>query len=258
LAETSHGAEAAAEYERWLKFERRWLAEYDGVWTVSEEDRNAAAALSGRPLDATFAIPNGVDIDRFVPAADVSAPEILYVGSFRHLPNVLGFEKLEREVMPRVWARVPAARLRVVAGPRHEHYWKRRPLDPRIELHGFVEDVRPLYAGAAAVAVPLQVSAGTNIKVLEAMACGKPVVSTPLGCAGLNLQDGYDVLIRPDWETFAAALAELLEDADRRCAIGARARMTAADRFSWTAIADRAWRSYCALKLAAATCPGSV
>ena len=89
------------------------------------------------------------------------------MGSFRHLPNTIGFETLEREVMPRVWKRFPNARLRVVAGPRHEQFWKKHALDPRIELHGFVEDLRPLYAGASVVAV---VTAGALAPLLVVFA----------------------------------------------------------------------------------------
>ncbi len=244
LAETRRDAASHAEYERWLAYEQRWLRAYDAVWTVSEQDRAAASYHSGRSAEYTFVVPNGVDTGRFTPGENAGASEILFIGSFRHLPNVLGFEKLAREVMPRVWARFPEARLRVIAGPRHEQYWRRRPFDRRIALEGFVEDVRPFYRDAAVVVVPLEVSAGTNIKVLEALACGKPVVTTPAGCAGLDLRDGSDAVIRADWDGFAAAVCEALAGPALRRALGAHARATAEGRFSWRAIAEAAYASY--------------
>jgi glycosyltransferase involved in cell wall biosynthesis len=132
-------------------------------------------------------VPNGVDTKHFVPGVVPSAAQrILYVGSFRHLPNVLGYEKLRQEIMPRVWSRIPAAQLQVVAGPHHEQFRERfaseaQLPDTRVEVRGFVEDLRPLYAGATVVVAPLEVSAGTNIKVLEALACGKSIVTTAVG-----------------------------------------------------------------------------
>jgi glycosyltransferase involved in cell wall biosynthesis len=247
-----HGAGAARrEYHRWLEYERRWLRAYDGVWTVSEEDRSAAIREGSHP-GRTFAVPNGVDTVRFTPSPDPgTTAEILYVGSFRHLPNMIGFEKLRDEVMPRVWSRCPNAVVRVVAGPDHVACWQRyapgsRPLDadPRLTVHGFVEDLRPLYARASAVAVPLEVSAGTNIKVLEAMACGKAIVTTPAGCSGLDLGDGRDALIRHGWANFAGAISGILSDTGLRSHIARHARRTAEQRFSWAAIQEDAYYSY--------------
>jgi len=252
LAEQDSGPAGHREYLRWLAFERHWLASYDGVWTVSEDDRLSAIHEGRRAADRTFTVPNGVDLQRFVPREEPSAAlEIFYAGSFRHLPNVLGFQKLRDEVMPRVWSRFPEARLRVVAGPQYETFWNRfapraarETLDSRIDVHGFVDDLRPLYARASVVVVPLEVSAGTNIKVLEAMACGKAVVTTPIGCAGFGLEDRYDARIAADWAAFAASVAELLADAEFRRQLGTHAHRTAEKRFSWTAIADTAYQSY--------------
>jgi glycosyltransferase involved in cell wall biosynthesis len=176
---------------------------------------------------------------------------VLYVGSFRHLPNVLAFERLRGSIMPLVWQRFSKAVLRVVAGPRHEYFWERfdptsqgQAHDGRIVMHDFVEDLRPLYARATAVAVPLEVSAGTNIKVMEAMACGRAIVSTPTGCAGLELRDGHDLLVRSGAEEFAEALCTLLEDRNLRLEIAAHARNTVEARFGWRAISDAALESY--------------
>lgn len=258
LAEAKPSSEADSEHQRWRDYERRWLKAYDGVWTVSDTDREIAVRESGRAADRTFNVANGVDIERFRPAPGENPREIFYVGSFRHLPNIIGFEKLEREVMPLVWQRFPDARLRVIAGPRHTEYWTPRAVDSRIEIHGFVEDLRPLYASAALVVVPLEVSAGTNIKVLEAMACGKAVVSTPVGCAGLELQDGFNAVVRADWASFAEAVCGLLSDGEARREIGRNARATVEARFSWTAIAEKAWASYEALSPGITSSPSDV
>jgi glycosyltransferase involved in cell wall biosynthesis len=252
LAEKNSTAATWAEYQRWLNYEREWLAAYEGVWTVSEDDRLRAIGESRRDPERTFAIANGVDLERFQPCrSSAGGPEVFYVGSFRHLPNIIGFERLRDEIMPRVWVKAPNAKLRVVAGPDHQHYWQQfgrkenlSALDPRIAVHGFEADLQSFYDRASVVAIPLEVSAGTNIKVLEAMACGKAIVSTPVGCAGLNLQDGCDIAIRKDWEGFSDTVCTLLSDPAFRARLGLRARRTAESNFSWTTIANQAYQSY--------------
>ena len=251
FAQQTPTPEARAEYERWRSFERDAFQSYDAVWTMSEADRSLALSESAS-REKTWVVPNGVDIERFQPVeVDTAAPEIFFVGSFRHYPNIIGFERLRLEVMPRVWERYPSARLRVIAGPDPDHYWRElkreaypASFDERILLHGFTEDLRPLYAQAAVVAIPLLVSAGTNIKLMEAMACGKAIVSTVVGCAGLDLEDGRDLLVRDSSESFSEGLLELLGSPDYRRRIARQARRTAEERFSWISIADTAYASY--------------
>ena len=199
---------------------------------------------AGAREDRTWIVPNGVDIERFqaVPEPAGEPLEVLFVGSFRHLPNLLAFEYLQREILPHL----PGVRLRVVAGPEYEKYWK-GTTDRRTTVEGFVSDLRPHYARAAVVVVPLTVSAGTNIKVMEAMACGRPVVSTPVGVAGLDLVDGEEVLIAREPAAFVGALQRLLADGSLRRRIGVNARRAVVERFSWEYCARRAGEMYDAL-----------
>jgi hypothetical protein len=99
---------------------RNWMTRYDAVWTMSEDDRTRAIA-EGAPADRIVSVANGVDIERFVTLPDSGEMEVFYVGSFRHLPNIIGFEKLRNEVMPIVWRRFSGVRLRVVAGRSADH-----------------------------------------------------------------------------------------------------------------------------------------
>ena len=255
LAEQERTAKSRREYRGWFDFEQRALARFEAVWTVSDTDRDLAMECGSRREESTYTVANGVDTARFLPSPEPDgAPEVLYVGSFRHLPNILAFERLRSEIMPTVWRRFPDAVLRVVAGPRHRYFWERfdaesqqRPVDARIQLHDFVEDLRPLYARATVVAIPLHVSAGTNIKVMEAMACGRAIVSTRTGCAGLDLTDGEELIVRDESSAFAEALCDLLSDRTLRRKLAAQARQTVEARFSWSAIAETAWQSYLSL-----------
>ena len=119
-----------------------------------------------------------------------------------------------------------------------------RELDPRIIVHGFVEDFAPLYRDCQLVVVPLPVSAGTNVKVMEALASERAVVSTPVGCVGLGLEDGKDVLVRDLGPEFAAAILELAADAGKRRTIAKHGRETVEARFGWDSIADSALDAY--------------
>ncbi len=250
LAQKDNSSSARKEYQHWLRFERERLRAFDTVWTMSELDRNNAVA-EGAPAGRTVAIPNGVDLLRFsCHPADPVSTRILYVGSFRHLPNYLAFEELRKRIMPEVWDKFPNATLDVVGGPKHTDYWQgSRTLDHRVTVHGFVDDLLPLYAAASVVVVPLPVSAGTNIKLMEALACERPVVTTPVGCAGLELVDGRDTMIRELGPGFSTAVSGLLANPVLRATVAANGLLQARKRFSWESIADVAYRSYDATNL---------
>jgi glycosyltransferase involved in cell wall biosynthesis len=262
LADFNPDPQTRNEYSRWLDFERIALQCSNQVWTMSDEERSIALD-HGASRHRTKVIPNGVDLRRFTPAPKPAGPPaVLFVGSFRHLPNLLAFELLRSSIMPAVWRECPDAVLHAIAGPHHERAaelaGKTALLTPhpRIVIEGFVEDVRPAYRAASVVAVPLPVSAGTNIKLLEAMACGRPILSTPAGCRGLGLTSGVELVIAEVAEVaesgscFSAALVNLLRDEDLRTRLALAARTTAELRFGWDRIAEDALDSYITLTAA--------
>jgi glycosyltransferase involved in cell wall biosynthesis len=135
--------------------------------------------------------------------------------------------------------------LTVVCGPDHLTYWRafsetpEPAADPRIHMLGFVADVRPLYNESNLVIVPTTVSAGTNVKVLEAMAMRRAVVSTPSGCAGLGLLHGHTVWEAGTAAAFAAGVATLIADPERRTQMADAAYTHTRRNFDWQAIGER-------------------
>jgi glycosyltransferase involved in cell wall biosynthesis len=250
LAEFNGLAETHKEFVRWREFERAALQCSNIVWTMSAEERSVALDHGGTHA-RTRVVPNGVDIRRFKPAPKPEGPPVvLFVGSFRHLPNLLAFEALRTLIMPEVWRECPEAELHVIAGPQHEKAAELAgktallAAHPHIVIEGFVPDVRPAYRDADVVAVSLPLSAGTNIKLLEAMACGRAIVSTASGCRGLDLTSGTELIVAELDASFAAGIVTLLRDENLRTRMAAEARWTAERRFGWHAIAEDALQSY--------------
>jgi glycosyltransferase involved in cell wall biosynthesis len=221
------------DYVRWKRFEARAVRRFRRVVTMSEKD---ARLLKGA---ATTVIENGVDLDRFAPEPERPGQRLLFVGSFNHFPNVEAFLFFRDAVWPGLRSRFPEMTLTVVAGRNHALYWRQftgemaPPSGEGICVLDFVRDVRPLYVEANLVIVPTTVSAGTNLKVLEAMAMERAVVSTSCGCAGLGLEHGASVWIADDAQSFAAGIARLVDSPSERVRLARAAREIAERDFDW-------------------------
>jgi glycosyltransferase involved in cell wall biosynthesis len=204
---------------------------------MSEKD---GAVVSNARKVVTLA--NGVDIERYQPAAvDPEPNRLLFLGSFAHLPNLLAVDFFLREVWPLMSGH---PHLHIIAGSKHVYHYERfrdrlgfSLETPNVTIDGFVADVRPAYQQASIVIAPLLASAGTNIKILEAMAMGKAIVSTTGGVNGLDLTPGVEAIVENDPVRMAAEIEGLLGDRNRRSALGQRARLAAEKRFSWDVIA---------------------
>lgn len=221
---------------KWETFEQAAWAQVNSVVTMSSKD--SATVIGARNV---VCLPNGVDIERFQPSAEAPEPgRILFLGSFAHLPNLLGLDWFLRGV----WPLLPETfTLHVIAGSRPEYflaYYRDRVQvdlsDPRIQFEGFVADVRAAYRQAQLVIAPLVASAGTNIKVLEAMAMGKPVIATPAGMNGIQVSP-EEAVVAANVQEFAQALIALHEDTAGIARIGDAARRAAVERFAWDAVA---------------------
>jgi ribosomal-protein-alanine acetyltransferase len=212
---------------RWRRYETSVLTRYRRIVAMSQKD----LLLLNSP--AVRVIGNGVDLDRFTPSPETPGARLLFVGSFRHFPNVLAYRFFVERVWPLLSERIPGLSLTVVAGPDPHLYWSDPTPDPRIEMHALVRDVRPLYEAANLVVVPTTVSAGTNLKVLEAMAMERAVVSTPSGCDGLGLEHARNIWVASEPKDFAAALELLLSDPELRHGIARDARRIAEERYGW-------------------------
>jgi glycosyltransferase involved in cell wall biosynthesis len=225
----------------WRRFETAAWKQMRRVVTMSQKDRLTVSGASA--LARPIALPNGVDLERFRPSDTEPEPRrLLFIGSFAHLPNLLAVEFF----LGQVWPLLRGAKLHLVAGARPEffleRYRDRVTLDldrPGIELEGFVADVRPAYERAAVVIAPLVASAGTNIKILEAMAMGKAIVSTPAGVNGLDLSPGEDFLLAPNASAMATEIQRLLDEPDLRNRVGDAARSRVEREFGWDQIARR-------------------
>ncbi len=227
-------------YFRWVRFEQRWMERYRRVVVMSGKD---SALLT--PSAKAAVIENGVDLERFRGEPEQPGQRLLFIGSFRHFPNIAAYRFFTESIWPLLRDKFPEMTVTVVCGPDYLEYWRaftespEPPSDPRIHLLGFVADVRPLYIEANLVLVPTTVSAGTNLKVLEAMAMRRAVVSTSSGCAGLGLLHDYSVWIADTAQAFAAGVATLVADGERRASIADAAHAHVVRHFAWPALGEK-------------------
>ncbi len=222
------------------RLERQWCDRVTCNVTVSAVD---LVALRREAPTARFVeVPNGVDVDAFRPEAGAERG-IVSVGGINWFPNRDALEHLAREILPAV--RAAAGDVPTVWVGRADDEWRKRYRTRYgIELTGYVPDIRPYVRDAACFVVPLRVGGGTRLKILDAWAMGKAVVSTSVGCEGLAAVDGENILVRDDPRAFADAVARVVGDAELRARLGRAARVTAERRYSWAAIGERMRRIY--------------
>jgi glycosyltransferase involved in cell wall biosynthesis len=229
--------------------ERRWCGRVALNVAVSAEDRRRLEAMV--PRARVTVVPNGVDTGTFRPGAG-RQQGIVFVGGYSWYPNRDALAHFAGDVLPLLRAGGADAGVtwvgRAPAAVRDE-YRARHGID----LTGYVDDIRPYVHRAACYVVPLRVGGGTRLKILDAWAMGKAVVSTSVGCEGLDARDGENILVRDDPAEFAAAVRRVLDDAALRAHLGEGARRTAEKVYDWDVIGEAMASEYASL----AAGPGS-
>lgn len=194
---------------------------------------DGAALQQIAPGARVAVVPNGVDIDTFQPGPTLGSG-VVFVGGMTWFPNLDGMEWFAADIAPKLRALGHSDPVTWVgrAAADQTAAWAKRG----VKLTGYVDDIRPIVHGARCFIVPLRVGGGTRLKVLDAWAMGKGVVSTSVGCEGLDARDGWNILIRDDPAEFAAAVQLVLTDDALATRLGVNARTTVEQTYSWEGI----------------------
>jgi glycosyltransferase involved in cell wall biosynthesis len=253
IALNCHNIEYAI-LERYSQLERNPLKQYyakieSHLMRIAERHRchRAALALVCSQVDLeilrmlhsdlpVFVVPNVIDTDLIRPVEgsirQSSNPVLLFQGGMDWYPNRDAVEYFIRMILPRVRTDCPKARFIVAGRNPPAQFIEKFRSDPLIEFTGTVPDMRPYLAAASVVIVPLRLGGGTRIKILEACAAGKPIVSTSIGAEGLNLEAGKEIILADNPAEFARSVINLLQD-PARCEVLARSsRSAVVERYS--------------------------
>jgi glycosyltransferase involved in cell wall biosynthesis len=224
----------------WRKLRREELATYrggDGVYLCSAADERRL--LDEVPKARTAVIPNAADVEYYQPRPNDPPPDgrtVVFFGLLSYVPNVDGVIHFVRDIWPRIAEAHPEARCKIIGGRPPPALLALR--GAQVELTGFVPDLRPHLAAAAVLVVPLRLGGGTRLKIVEAMAMGKAIVSTPRGAEGIEAIPGRDILVEDQPTAFADAVNRLLAEPSLAGRIGQSARKLAVERYAWNGAAQ--------------------
>lgn len=185
--------------------------------------------------DSVAVIPNAIELPAARPASN--GQTLLFLGRLHFDQNTVAADHLIQDIWPRVLAALPQARL-VVAGARPDCLASYEKKPRGVTFTGFVDDLGKLYGEATAVCCPVLYGSGTRVKIVEAAAYGKPVVSTTIGAEGIELRDGEEILLRDDPGSFAEACIRLLTDHALAARVGRRARSAIEERYERQAVVE--------------------
>jgi glycosyltransferase involved in cell wall biosynthesis len=229
-------AYAWMEYLKLRKWEQAACERSAVVLVCSDQDRAILQSLC--PSITPVVVPNVIDVETYMPVPESDPKTIIYSGTMDWFPNRDAVEYFVHQILPRVRQRVPGVRLIVAGRTAPEEFRKQFAEMPDVEFTGTVPDMRVEIGKASVCVVPLRIGSGTRLKILEAAAMGKPVVSTSVGAEGLDFQNEREIILADDPEEFARAVAGLIENRTRREQLGACARQRVVESYSFSSLRE--------------------
>jgi glycosyltransferase involved in cell wall biosynthesis len=226
---------------RMSRYEPVVVRRFDHIIAVSERDRERMATMTDS--SRITILPTGVDLSQYRSAEPSSGgrPLVVFTGSMDWEPNIDGVEYFCRDIWPLIREKVPSAQFRIVGRNPHSRVKRLGHGRNSVLVTGTVSSVIDHLREATVIIVPLRIGGGTRLKIYEAMAMGKAVVSTTVGAEGLDVQQGKDILLVDDPATFSGSVVALLTDESLRKRIG-RAAADKAAEYDWSRIALRCER----------------
>lgn len=231
-----------AQANRLREYEARHSPCFDMNIVMSDLDARNLQAIAGEV--ATTVVPNGVDTEYFRPQPGKETAALIYTGGMNMFANRDAVLYFLSHVWPRVKATVPQAIFYAVGQDPPPELRRMATPGSGVVVTGYVDDVRPYVAKAAVYVVPLRVGGGTRLKVVDALAQGKAIVSTTIGCEGIDVTPGENIVIADQSEAFAERVIGLLQDPVERARLGQAARSLAELRYAWTEVGKRLERAY--------------
>lgn len=231
------------QYLKLRAFEQSICPKFDRCIVVSEYDKNYLKGLCGH--DNFIVIPNGVDTRYFKPElAEVKKDRLVWVGGMTGPYNSDAVDFFIQKIWSLVKERVPAATVDFAGGGPTQTLRNKALEDHSVQVLGFVPDIRPIVQRAAVFIAPIRIGSGTKIKVLNAMAQGKPVVATTTAAEGIDVAPGENILIADDPKEFAEKIVYLLSHEHLAGEMGMRARELIGKKYSWDVISDDIYGTY--------------
>jgi len=227
------------QWRRMLRHERAECGRFGHVVAVSQQDAEVFRRDFG--LTEVSHVPTGVDTDYFVPSGEVERrrKELVFTGSMDWMPNEDAMKWFVADILPLIQERAPDVSLTIVGRNPTAGVRALADAHPAIQVTGSVPDVRPYIERSAIFIVPIRVGGGTRLKIYEAMAMERPVVSTAIGAEGLPLRHGTDAILADEPHAFADAVVSLLNDPARADEIGQAAATVVRAEYGWDGVAAR-------------------